>query len=66
MVQVPIEKVSPGMRIGLTSVVTKVEPIGPDEFVLEQQRDGFDDLGIPASRTTYSRGDLISIEDRRP
>lgn len=50
------------MRIGLTAFVTKVEPIGPDEFLLEQQRVGFEDLGIPASQTTYHRGSLISIE----
>ncbi|GKQ34476.1 hypothetical protein ALMP_10250 [Streptomyces sp. A012304] len=63
--QVPIERVRPGMRIGLTAVVTKVEPVGPDEYLLETQRDGFQALGLPPSQRTYPRGYLISIEEDR-
>lgn len=61
VVEVPIEKVRPGMRIGLTQVVTKVEEVGPDEFLLETEM-GLASLGIPPNRRTYPRGRLISIE----
>ncbi|MGW4689681.1 hypothetical protein ACWEPM_32980 [Streptomyces sp. NPDC004244] len=60
--EIPIESVRPGMRIGLTAVVTRVEPVDSDEYLLESQRIGFDDLGIPPSQRTYPRGHLISIE----
>lgn len=49
------------MRIGLTQVVTKVEEVGPDEFLLETEM-GLASLGIPPNRRTYPRGRLISIE----
>lgn len=51
------------MHIGLTAVVTKVELVGPDEYLLETQRAGYEALGIPPSQRTYPRGKLISIED---
>lgn len=61
--QIAIEKVTRGMRIGLTQVVTKVEQVGPDEYLLETHMGDLQSLGIPANTRTYSRGHLISIED---
>ncbi|MFD4527873.1 hypothetical protein ACFWP7_28865 [Streptomyces sp. NPDC058470] len=65
MTQLRVENVRPGMRIGLTQVVTEVEPTGRDDYRLVTRLIDTEDLGIPPIERTYPSGTLISIEDGR-